>query len=174
MRIVNRDPNNLKPYPNNPRQNDGAIAKVAKSIERFGWRQPIVVDEHDVIIIGHTRRQAALSLGLKKVPTHVATGLTEDEKRALRLADNRTHEESGWDQQRLVEELKALQDADFELETTGFSDTELKRAFGTLETKNTMVGGDEHLIIIVCADESEQKWMYEELQERGFECKLMN
>ena len=65
------------PYARNPRKNDAAIAKVAASIKEYGFRQPIVVDEEMVIIAGHTRLQAAQSLGLKKVPVHVATGLTQ-------------------------------------------------------------------------------------------------
>ena len=64
------------PYARNPRRNENAIAKVAASIKEYGFRQPIVVDEEMVIIAGHTRLQAAQSLGLKKVPVHIADGLT--------------------------------------------------------------------------------------------------
>lgn len=82
------------PYARNPRKNEAAIAKVAASIKEYGFRQPIVVDEEMVIIAGHTRLQAAQTLALKKVPVHVATGLTPAQIKAYRLADNRTHEDA--------------------------------------------------------------------------------
>ena len=66
----------VKPYDKNPRHNDAAVDAVAKSIQEFGFRQPIVVDEEGVIIVGHTRWKAAKKLSLVKVPLHVASGLT--------------------------------------------------------------------------------------------------
>lgn len=93
------------PYARNPRRNEMAIAKVAASIKEYGFRQPIVVDEEMVIIAGHTRLQAAQQLGLKKIPVHIATGLTPVQVKAYRLADNRTHEDSQWDEELLAIEL---------------------------------------------------------------------
>src|SRR5262249_54137223 len=80
----------IRPYENNPRVNDPAVDAVAASLREFGFRQPIVVDEHDVIIVGHTRYKAALKLGLEAVPVHVAVGLTPAQAKAYRLADNQT------------------------------------------------------------------------------------
>ncbi len=82
----------VKPYEHNSRVNDSAVDAVAASIQEFGFRQPIVVDEHGVIIVGHTRYKAALKLGLETVPVHVAKGLTSAQIKAYRLADNRTGE----------------------------------------------------------------------------------
>ena len=65
----------IKPYERNPRLNDAAVEAVARSIQEFGFRQPIVVDEHNIIIVGHTRFKAAQSLGMEEVPVHVAVGL---------------------------------------------------------------------------------------------------
>src|SRR3954467_13929888 len=65
----------VKPYDKNPRINDAAVDAVARSLQEFGWRQPIVVDEDGVIIVGHTRYKAALKLGYTEVPVHVAVGL---------------------------------------------------------------------------------------------------
>lgn len=97
------------PYPKNARKiPDAAVDKVAASIQSYGWRQPIVVDTQGVIVIGHVRRLAALKLGLEFVPVHVAVGLTAAEIRALRLADNRTHDESMWDHRILKDELAAI------------------------------------------------------------------
>jgi len=114
------------PYARNPRKNDAAIAKVAASIKEYGFRQPIVVDEEMVIIAGHTRLQAAQSLGLKKVPVHIATGLTQAQIKAYRLADNRTHEDAEWDEELLAIELGELNELGFDLDLTGFDAIELE------------------------------------------------
>lgn len=113
------------PYARNPRRNDMAVAKVAASIKEYGFRQPIVVDEELVIIAGHTRLQAAQSLGLKKVPVHIATGLSEAQVKAYRLADNRTHEDAEWDEELLAIELGELEELGFDLDLTGFEAMEL-------------------------------------------------
>src|ERR1700680_1286838 len=85
------------PYTRNAREiPQSAIDKVAASIDEFGWRQPIVVDEYDIIIAGHTRLLAARKLELVTVPVHVARGLTPAQVKALRLMDNRSHEETSW------------------------------------------------------------------------------
>ena len=78
MKIEMRKLSEIRPYDRNPRINSHAVAAVAASIQEFGFRQPIVVDEHGVIIAGDTRYRAALQLGLEKVPVHVATGLTPE------------------------------------------------------------------------------------------------
>jgi DNA modification methylase len=113
----------IKPYAGNPRKRSKhAVEKVASSIREFGWRQPIVVDEAGVILVGHTRRDAAESLGMKSAPVHVATGLSEQQKRAYRIADNRTNEETEWDEDLLSFELKGLDG--FDLSLTGFDERE--------------------------------------------------
>ena len=115
----------LKPYPNNPRRNELAVEPVAKSIEAFGFRQPIVVDKDGVIVCGHTRYKAAKKLGLKKVPVHVATDLTPEQARAYRLADNKTNELADWDTDSLQLELAELQQLDFDLDVLSFPEVEL-------------------------------------------------
>lgn len=111
----------LIPYEKNPRKiSKKAVAKVAVSIREFGFRQAIVADEAGVILVGHTRRLAAIDLDLKKVPVHVATGLSEAQKKAYRIADNRTNEESDWLDEMLSLELKDLKNLDFDLSLTGF------------------------------------------------------
>lgn len=117
----------LKPYPGNPRQNDAGVDAVAASLKAFGFRQPIVADEQDVIVVGHTRYKAALKLGLTEVPVHVARGLTPDQARAYRVADNQTATLSAWDDGLLAAELAALQAADFDLALTGFAEDDLLR-----------------------------------------------
>jgi DNA modification methylase len=117
----------IKPYENNPRDNDGAVDAVAASIQAFGFRQPIVVDDQGVIVIGHTHYKAALKLGLELVPVHVATGLSPAQLKGYRLADNQTATLSGWDDDKLPLELFALQQMDFDLSLTGFPADELMR-----------------------------------------------
>jgi hypothetical protein len=85
------------PYKGNPRnRSQVAVEKVATSIREFGVCQPIVVDENGVILAGHTRREAAVLLKMTSFPVYVAAGLTEQQKRAYRIADNRTNEENTW------------------------------------------------------------------------------
>ena len=115
MKIELRPLSDIKPYPNNPRINDDAVAAVAKSIREFGFRQPIVVDTESVIICGHTRYKAALQLGLEKVPVHVARDLTPEQIKAYRIADNKTAELAEWNYDLLPIELGELEAGDYDL-----------------------------------------------------------
>lgn len=129
MKVVTLPIGQVHPYPNNPRRNDAAVPKVARSLQTFGWRQPIVVDEDHVVIVGHTRLKAAQQLGMTEVPVHVATGLSRAQVAAYRLADNRTGEEAEWDDEKLTSELLALkEDASFDLALTGFDADEITAA----------------------------------------------
>lgn len=107
--------NNTKTHP--PEQVD----RIAESIKRFGWQQPIVVDRDNVVIIGHGRLMAAKQLMLDTVPVVYADNLTEEEAQALRLADNKTNE-SPWDFGKLEEELAALSIAGIDMTAFGFDD----------------------------------------------------
>jgi DNA modification methylase len=127
MHVEMRKLADIKPYENNPRRNDEAVDAVAASIRAFGFRQPIVIDEHDVIIVGHTRFKAAQRLGMEFVPVHVALGLSPEQARAYRIADNQTATIATWDDDKLPLELMALQEAGFDLDLTGFSGDELLR-----------------------------------------------
>ena len=95
MRIEQRPLDAVTPYAGNPRRiSAAAVAAVAESIRRYGFRQPIVVDAEGMVIVGHTRLQAAQKLGLDSVPVHVAD-LTPAQAAAYRLGDNRTGEVAG-------------------------------------------------------------------------------
>ena len=128
MIVETRPPDSIRPYDKNPRFNDPAVAAVAESIRQFGFRQPIVVDEAGVIIVGHTRWKAAKKLGLAEVPVHVAVGLTPDQARAYRIADNKTAEGATWDMELLAVEIGALDTVDWA--ALGFDDDELGRIRG--------------------------------------------
>lgn len=105
MRIVEKDIKELKPYKNNPRNNDNAVDAVAASIKEFGFKVPIVIDRNNEIVAGHTRYRASLKLGLATVPCIVADDLNEEQIKAFRLADNKTGELAEWDIKLLNEEL---------------------------------------------------------------------
>lgn len=137
MKVKNVAVNSVVPYARNPRQNDAAVAKVAASIKEFGWRQPIVVDEEMVVIAGHTRLEAARLLGLDKVPVHVAEGMPPAKVKAYRLADNRTAQEAEWLDDLLAQELQELQDEDYDLALTGFSENELAALMADVEEGQT-------------------------------------
>jgi ParB-like chromosome segregation protein Spo0J len=123
----------LIPYDKNPRINAGAVDAVAASIQEFGFRQPIVVDPAGVIIIGHTRRLAAMKLGLATVPVHVAADMSAAQVRALRIADNKTSEIAEWDFDCLASELATLKSEDC-IDAIGFDSGEIDRLIGSLNS----------------------------------------
>ena len=117
MEVKEINISDIKPYKNNPRNNDDAVDYVANSIKEFGFKQPIVLDKDNIIVIGHTRLKASKKLGLKKVPCIYADDLTEDQIKALRLADNKVGEVATWDEESLVLEID---DIELDLEPFGF------------------------------------------------------
>lgn len=115
IEIISKAVSDLVPYEKNPRKiSDEAVNAVAESIQEFGFKNPILIDKHNVIIAGHTRRLASLKLGLERVPCVVVDDLTPQQIKALRLADNKTNELAGWDFGELDEELAELLDMDME------------------------------------------------------------
>jgi hypothetical protein len=116
----------LKPYERNARtHNEQQLLKLAESIRTFGFTNPILVDPKMEIIAGHGRLEAAKMLGLEEVPVLVLSHLTEDEKRAYVIADNRIAEDAGWNHELLQQELQALNDNGFSLSLTGFELSEI-------------------------------------------------
>jgi DNA modification methylase len=128
---------NIQPYAGNPRHNEQAVDAVARSIQEFGFRQPLVLDENGVIIVGATRYKAALKLGLAEVPVHVATGLTAAQARAYRLADNQTGQLATWNEEALLQELLDLEKLNFDLDLIGFSADELSRLMADSQEAQT-------------------------------------
>ncbi|MCD4831014.1 MAG: ParB N-terminal domain-containing protein [Anaerohalosphaeraceae bacterium] len=141
MKITQRKIDTITPYENNPRQNDNAVEAVAKSITEFGFRQPIVVDADGVIIAGHTRYKAAMMLGLDKLPVHVAEGLSPEQVRAYRIADNASGELAKWDKQLLPIEISELQQADFDLSLLGFDEDTLENFLVGLDDSDASADG---------------------------------
>lgn len=126
----------LKPYANNPRTHTKKqIRQIARSIETFGWTNPVLVDAEGGVIAGHGRLAAAKLLGLEAVPTIRLADMTEAQKRAYVIADNRLAELAGWDDETLALELKGLSeiDLDFAIETLGFETAEIDLRIASLD-----------------------------------------
>lgn len=110
-RVTAMSPDELRLADDNPRRiPEAAVMAVIESLREFGWQQPIVVDERNEVLAGHTRLQAARRLKLSSVPVVVADRLDERQGRAFRIADNRTHDYSMWDMPILVDQLDDLSD----------------------------------------------------------------
>ena len=120
MEILMININEIIPYEHNPRKNDDAVEAVANSIKNFGFKSPIVVDKNMVIVNGHTRHKASQLLGLTMVPVIIASDLTEEQCRALRLADNKTAEIAKWDKKLLQQELESIDWEGLQMEMTDF------------------------------------------------------
>ena len=117
-------PGELIPYANNAKQHPPEqIDRIAASLERFGFRQPILVDRDNVVVVGHGRLMAALKMGLDKVPVCRADDMSEEDVNAYRLADNKTNE-SAWDFGKLEEELAQLAIDGIDMSQFGFDDVE--------------------------------------------------
>lgn len=115
---------NLKPWDGNPRVNNQAVGAVARSIRTFGFNVPILCDQNLTIIAGHTRWKAAKELHLQTIPV-IVIEMTDAQRRAFSIADNKTAEIADWDFPKLREMLEAMSSDDICLQDLGFSDREL-------------------------------------------------
>lgn len=174
MKIKTVKIDDIKPYANNPRQNDGeAIDQVADSIKTFGWQQPIVVDKDMVIIVGETRYKAAKKLNLTSVPITVATNLTPTMAKQYRIADNRVGEYSDWDDSKLVKEFDELGKVEDGLDHLGFSQEDID-AF-TADDEDDLIDSvskndPEFSIKINCKNANDQSEKFDKLVEMGWSC----
>ena len=127
MNIQEMEITKIIPYINNPRKNLN-IDKVASSIKEFGFQQPIVIDEENIIIVGHTRFEAAKKLGIEKVPVTIAK-LSKNQAKAYRIADNRLNQDASWDTKLLNLEFNDLIGDNYNLDHLGFTNDELDNLF---------------------------------------------
>ena len=179
MNIAQVAVDKLIPYVNNSRKHsDAQVAQIAASIKEFGWTNPILVDGDHGIIAGHGRLMAARKLGMKEVPVIELAHLTDTQRKALIIADNKLALNSGWDNEMLTLELETLQEAGYGIDVLGFDDKELKALFGNLDdAKDDLkepVDESRNLLMIECEGERELEKLFEEMQERGFECKILS
>lgn len=121
--MQNKPINQIIPYEfNNRNHSEEQINRIANSIQQFGFNQAIVIDENSVVLVGHGRLHAAQKLGLKEVPVLVKSDLTETQKKAYRILDNKLQNDSTWSFDNLELELGFLEDNNFELEPWGLDE----------------------------------------------------
>lgn len=143
MEIVYKKINELKPYENNSRTHDESqIKQICESIKEYVWTNPVLIDEKGMIIAGHGRVEAGKRLEIKEVPCIVLSGLTEAQKQAYVIADNKMALNAGWNEELLKTELEKLKELDFDLELTGFSTDELDELFEDDEEEKEVIEDD--------------------------------
>lgn len=155
QKLLHLDPSCLKPHPENPRTHSKEqVRKIAASIRRFGFRNPVLVDDEYRVIAGHGRLMAASELKLQKVPVVLLSGMSDAERRAYIIADNRLAECAGWDEGRLASELAKIAafDPDFDLELTGFDGGALEKlleeAIGGKPEGGAALPGEQKLPVV--------------------------
>ncbi|KXS45399.1 MAG: DNA methylase N-4/N-6 domain-containing protein [Candidatus Frackibacter sp. T328-2] len=154
MEVINKKVDELVPYEKNPRVNHQAVNEVAKSIREFGFKVPVIVDEDNILVAGHTRVEACKRLGIEEVPAIVADDLSDEQIKAFRIMDNKSAQYSEWDYELLLEEISDLDELDYDIDLTGFKDVELDEIMEELA-------------------ESQQKEMEEEKPEIEFSDELL-
>ena len=168
----------LIPYVNNSRtHSEQQVQQVAASIKEFGFTNPILIDEQDGIIAGHGRLQAAQMLGLDKVPTITLEGLTEAQRKAYVIADNKLALNSGWDFELLKVELENIVN-EIDISVLGFDDQELANIIDGLNEEPPELKEESYEsvfnIVVKCNDETHQERVYNELQSKGYECQVQS
>jgi hypothetical protein len=141
-KVERRPIGTLLPFERNARTHtDAQVAQIAASIKRFGFTNPVLIDDDGTILAGHARVMAARLLDFIDVPVMVATGWTDAERRAYVIADNKLAMNAGWADDILAIELSELKALDFDLNLTGFSFLDLENLFG-VEAEDPFRSGD--------------------------------
>lgn len=166
----------LIPYVNNSRtHSDEQVTQIASSIKEFGFTNPILTDGEGGIIAGHGRLMAAKKLALGEVPTIVLDGLTEAQKKAYVIADNKLALNAGWDLDSLKLEVDMLSELDFDLTLLGFDEIELAKLFDEqdIELKEQEYA-ESFSVIVDCQDEDEQEKIFNRLDTEGYKCRVQS
>lgn len=137
MEVINKQVDELVEYEGNARRNDAAVAKIADSIQEFGFLNPITVDKNNVIISGHTRLKAAKQLGMVEVPC-IVLDMSEEDAKLARIVENKSHEYSTWDVGKLHQELDGI---GMDFKTTFFTPNRDRKFFK--ENKMLIFGNNE-------------------------------
>jgi ParB-like chromosome segregation protein Spo0J len=166
----------LIPYAMNSRtHSDAQVTQIAASIQEFGFTNPILIDDAAGIIAGHGRLMAAKRLNLTEVPTITLEGLTEAQKKAYVIADNKLALNAGWDADVLKLEIESLAEMDLDLALLGFDDIELSKMFDDEEIELQQENYSEVFNVIVeCDDESEQEKVFNRLNTEGYKCRVQS
>lgn len=178
LKIQYKPIQDLIPYARNSRtHNDAQVAQIAASIKEFGWTNPVLLDGENGIIAGHGRVLAAQKLGESEVPTIELSHMDDNQKRAYIIADNKLALNAGWDNEMLMLEVADLKDAGYDLGLTGFSLDEIAALNGDADIDEEFKEPNDesrNLLMIECQGERELETLYEEMQSRGFECKILS
>ncbi|MDY0136366.1 MAG: ParB/Srx family N-terminal domain-containing protein [Thiomicrospira sp.] len=184
LKIEYLETDELIPYEKNSRTHtESQILKIEKSIKEFGFINPVLVDSSNGIIAGHCRVEAAKKAGLVSVPCIRAEHLTDAQRRAYVIADNRLALDAGWDDAVLLDEIMSLSAVGFELGLTGFSDGELEKI---LEISGDFSGEPEgpaqppennykeqYGVVVICDGERDQERVFSKLQKEGYKVKVV-
>lgn len=177
QQIVYKKIDDLIPYARNSRtHSEEQINHLASLIKEFGFRGAILVDGENGIITGHGRVMACKKLGMTEIPTVDGSDMTPAQRKAYIIADNKVALGAGWDIQMLNLELEELEGEGFDINLLGFDEKELKM-FDSDEADidNTIQDdGNKNMVVVECITEKEAEKLFEELKNRGFDCKLMN
>lgn len=166
----------LIPYARNAKKHDAAqVSKLAGSIREFGFNNPVLIDTDNGIIAGHGRVLAARQLGLEKIPCIRLGHLTDTQRRAYILADNRLAEiGGGWDEEMLKLELADLAALEVDVAEIGFGAEDLAEVEPEEEEKNTDSNfAEQYAVTVLCKDEAHQRKIYDKLTADGLECKVV-
>ena len=167
----------LIPYAKNSRtHSDEQVAQIAASIKEFGFNNPVLIGEDDVIIAGHGRVMAARKIGLMEVPCIRLGHLTETQRKAYIIADNRLALNAGWDVDLLTIELKSLAEENFRLDLLGFDAQELAKMFDevTEDPLKEESYSEVFNVIVECKDEQEQEKVFNRLDSEGYTCRVQS
>jgi len=166
----------LIPYIHNSRTHSEAqVKQIAASIREFGFTNPILIDDEGTIIAGHGRVMAAKVLQLDQVPTITLGALSDAQRKAYVIADNKLALNAGWDTEVLLAEIESLQDLNFDTQLLGFSADELSEMLNIEEIELKEESYAEIFNVIVeCGDEMEQEKMFNQLEAEGYKCRVQS
>lgn len=178
MKIIQHKTNDLIPYENNSRTHDETqIEQIVNSITEFGFTNPILIDENKNIIAGHGRLMAAKFMDMDKVPTIELNGLTDNQKKAYIIADNKLALNAGWNFDLLKDEIMTIGN-DMDLSVLGFDEQELANIIDGLDNVEPELDEQNYTsvfnILVNCEDEQHQERVYNELLEKGYKCQVQS
>lgn len=177
----------IKPYERNARiHSSKQIKQIMEAIKAFGFTNPLLIDDENNLIAGHGRLEAVKQLNIidfkdkpiKELPAIIITGLSEADKKALIIADNKIAENASWDYDLLQAEFQELEAINYDLDLMGFdnldeilgADIDVEQE--TKEIKEVEIN-QKYELLIKCKDEKELEQAYNENMERGYECKVL-
>ena len=179
LEIKYKSVDDLLPYARNSRtHSDAQVSQIAASIREFGFTNPVLIDEHGSIIAGHGRVMAARKLKLTEVPTITLSHLSETQRRAYVIADNKLALNAGWDDELLRLELFELKDLGFSLDLTGFVSSELNNLFDensieSLPDEFDGEAGNKWQLLIEYENENQLAEAFETFKQQGLQCKII-